>query len=81
MKATLEFELPEEQESFDIAARAGLLHAALWDTAQEVFRPARKHGYAELRLHELNAIEEVNEAISLLEKKFYEILEDKGIRL
>ena len=45
MKATLTFNLPEEQEEFDTAIKAADYKIALWDIAQEIFRPARKHGY------------------------------------
>lgn len=45
MKATLSFNLPEEQEEFQAAVDAGKYRAALWEISQRVFRPARKHGY------------------------------------
>ena len=45
MKATLTFNLPEEQEEFDTAVKAADYKIALWDIAQDIFRPARKHGY------------------------------------
>lgn len=45
MKATLTFNLPEEQEEFDTAIKASDYKIVLWDIAQEIFRPARKHGY------------------------------------
>lgn len=53
MKAILEFNLPEEQGEFDLATKAGNMHSALWDIAQEVFRPARKHGYSSNIIQEL----------------------------
>lgn len=46
-KATLEFSLPEEQEEFETATKAADYKLALWDVAQEIFRPARKHGYSD----------------------------------
>jgi hypothetical protein len=45
MKATLTFDLPEEQEEFDLASNAGRYRTSLWEVSQEIFRPARKHGY------------------------------------
>ena len=48
MRATLSFNLPEEQEEFNTAVNAGKYKVALWDIGQEVFRPARKHGYPEV---------------------------------
>lgn len=53
MKGILEFNLPEEQEEFDRAASAGKYSAALFDIRQEVFRPARKHGYGRQDVHNL----------------------------
>lgn len=53
MKATLTFSLPEEQEEFNLATHASRYHSALWDTSQEVFRPARKHGYPQRNLTQL----------------------------
>jgi len=51
MKATLEFNLPEEQEEYEITRQAGNMHAAFWTIGNDLFRPARKHGYSDHRLH------------------------------
>jgi hypothetical protein len=53
MKGILEFDLPMEQEEFDAAAGAGKLSAALFDVRQQVFRPARKHGYSRADIQQL----------------------------
>lgn len=53
MKATLEFNLPEEQEEYEINKQAYKMHAALWNVGTEVFRPARKHGYSDQLLNDL----------------------------
>jgi hypothetical protein len=53
VKGILEFNLPEEQEEFDAAAGAGKLSAALFDVRQQVFRPARKHGYSRADIQQL----------------------------
>lgn len=45
MKATLSFNLPEERDEFETAVNAGKYRSALFEIAQRVFRPARKHGY------------------------------------
>lgn len=96
MKAILEFSLPEDQPNFDLATQAGAMHSALWDIAQQVFRPARKHGYANLDIQKLldktdevkvsvDGSEEIygagTEIVSQLEKMFYEILEEYNISL
>jgi hypothetical protein len=44
MKARLEFDLPEEQEEFEICHRARDLYCNLWDLAQQI-RTWRKHGH------------------------------------
>lgn len=47
MKGTLTFNLTDndERDQFELAAKAQDLHLALWDIRQQIFRPARKHGY------------------------------------
>ncbi len=86
MKAILEFNLPEDRSDHIRATKATDAFIALWDIAQEIFRPARKHGYSDNRLRELmdyekdpKTAEAVTEAISLLEQKFYEIVNERGV--
>lgn len=64
MKATLEFNLPEEQEEFDRTQQAGKMHSALWDIGNDVFRPARKHGYSDSHIQGL--IERLDKAVEML---------------
>lgn len=60
MKGTLSFSLPEEREEFETAVNAGSYKAALWEIAQQVFRPARKHGYGDPAVQRLlDALDEV----------------------
>ena len=79
MKATLEFDLdcPEDRLQHRKAIEAADLANFLWDLDQDVFRPARKHGYPDSvigrRLNEL--LEQdgaVSEAIGLLESLYFE---------
>lgn len=82
--ATLTFQLPEEQEEFTRATQAGAMHSILWDTSQEIFRPARKHGYSDSRISEL--IESIGEdkaeqLIGLLEERFHALLSAEGVTL
>lgn len=98
MKGTLSFNLPEEQEEFRTACDAGKYKYVLWEIAQQVFRPARKHGYCDNSLQELlDKVDEITvpahegdivyetgagtELVSRLEKLFYQILEEEGIKL
>jgi len=85
MKGILEFNLPEEQEEFDLANKASALRNTLTDAENFVFRPARKHGYSDQEIQKL--VEELDnlsdgkatELISLLEAKFYECAEANDV--
>lgn len=74
--ATLTFNLPEEQQEFDLANRALAMSIAIDEIGNEVFRPARKHGYPDAKLNEL--LEKCGdpgyELVHELERMFYEIL-------
>jgi hypothetical protein len=81
-QVTISYTLPEDTEEMNLALSAGDMHLALWDIAQEVFRPARKHGYPQREIQEaLDKCNEGEELVHLLEKRFYEILEEHGIKL
>jgi hypothetical protein len=67
-------------------------HMALWEISQEIFRPARKHGYSDNRLNTLlestrpmkedgEEFPSGYEVVSKLEEKFYEILSEYDIKL
>lgn len=79
-KVTFEFSLPEDQEEFNIASKYSDYYCALWDIANELFRPARKHGYTGHRSDLLNS-DESSKVIKELENRFYQILDSKGIDL
>ena len=83
-KAILVFDLedPYIREDFQRAVKANDYVIALEDIANEVFRPARKHGYSDTDLQALiNKNPNAEEIISILEKKFWSILEDRKIEL
>jgi hypothetical protein len=71
MKATLEFNLPEDQAEFDFATQGSNMYAALWDISQEL-RTLWK--YEELDEKEWDMVERIR-------NKFFEILEDHQITL
>jgi predicted nuclease of restriction endonuclease-like (RecB) superfamily len=81
MKATLTFNLPEEQQDFDLAIKANALHSAIDRIKNEVFRPHRKHGYNDVELQELIKDPKVLEAISILEEKLFEILNEEDVNI
>ena len=67
----------EDQEEIEQFIKGRDAHAALYDISQEIFRPVRKHGYADPRLE---AMAEGNEAlIEKLEAMFWRIVNDKGL--
>jgi hypothetical protein len=81
MKATLEFNLPDDQEELDVAMKAGAMRAALSDISNEVFRPARKHGYDDSELQALiESCPVAVEVIAALEQRYAQILEEYGVQ-
>jgi hypothetical protein len=71
MKATLEFNLPDDQNEFDLAVQSGNMYAALWDISQEL-RTLWK--YEELSEEEWKMVDKIR-------NKFFEILDDSQIKL
>lgn len=71
MKATLEYNLPDDQHEFDLAVQSGNMYSALWDISQEL-RTLWK--YEELSEEEWKIVERIRD-------KFYEILGDHQINL
>lgn len=76
-----------ERIEIEMMLKARDLSVALFDIGQEIFRPARKHGYYEKEIEDLinacpndeNGYNIGAEIISKLENKFYAILQDRGI--
>lgn len=50
MIATLKFTLPEEREEFEDAMAGSSNKSRLDEIVQQIFRPARKHGYSDQRI-------------------------------
>jgi len=71
MKATLKFNLPEDQAEFDFAVQGSNMYSALWDISQEL-RTLWK--YEELKQEEWDMVERIR-------NKFYEILDENQIKL
>ena len=82
MKAILEFNLPEDQEAFEITKNAYNTANALEEVFQQCFRCFRKHGSNDKILQELlEKSPEVEEFIERLEEKFHEILAENKVGL
>ena len=70
MKATLEFDLPMEQEEFDAACKATKYKAALDEVWDKLFRPRHKHGYCDERFNALVEDEKVQQVLDVLEDMY-----------
>lgn len=83
-KVTLTFNIDEchEEASAMRALTADKAYRCLREISEEIFRPARKHGYQDAKLNELLEKGEHHcELIGLLEDKFWEILRDNEVNL
>ena len=81
MKTYLSFndQSEDDREKLKTMLQATNMSIALFNMSNELFRPARKHGYRDNpRLNELLENEQVAEAIELLEKLYHEILNESG---
>lgn len=72
MKGQLIFNLPEEDEQFQNAVKAGAYRGALEDIANEVFRRRRK--YMPMTEDQARLLEE-------MEKEFYEIINNHDVEV
>jgi len=72
MKATLEFNLPDDQHEFDLAIQGSKMYLALWDLSQEL-RSMWK--YQQYKTEEEYAI------VETIRDKFHEILSEHNINL
>lgn len=83
MEVSLRFTLPEDKDELRHAQLGLDYHMALIDIADNIFRPARKHGYSDKALNDLleKTGEDGTELISQLESEFFDIIEEYGIKL
>ena len=81
MKTIIEFDNLTEREELQQALSAGDMVSAFAEIGNEVFRPARKHGYVDDKIEALmqKLGPDANELVSLLETKYYEILQDHDV--
>ena len=90
----LEYNLeePYAKNAFKRACSADDVYIALHDIAQQIFRPARKHGYQDQEIQ--SKLENCgtypdgefegshgHDLVRLLEKSFYRILEERDVNL
>ncbi len=77
MKIFYKFDPVRDREELGIFEKAVDMAAAFDIIEQEVFRPARKHGYSDPRLRDLS--DRDIEVISILEDIYFDIKRDKGL--
>ena len=71
-KVTLTFQLPEEQSEYETTTKAGKMASAMWEISNEVFRPARKHGYQNSEIQEtIQYLDSLAEQAAAAEGKEY----------
>ena len=73
MKAILEFELPEDQDQYEIANNASKMYLALWDIKQ-LFRSKLKYNSDGLNSEQLEQWE-------IMQDEFFEILDNNDLKL
>jgi hypothetical protein len=71
MKATLTFNLPEEQIEFDTAIQASAAKSMLWDFAQQL-RSWQKHH---------NDFTSSNDALDKIREEFYKLLNEHNVNI
>jgi len=87
VKGQLKFDLEDfyDRKKLNRCLDVDKVYCSLDEIGNEVFRPARKHGYHEKKINDLfNKINELcddgaTELISLLEQKFYLILKENKV--
>ena len=73
MKAIIEFELPEDQEEYQMANNASKMYTALWDIRQ-LFRSTLKYNKTGLNDEQLEQWE-------VMRGEFFEILDNNDLNL
>ena len=73
MKAIIEFELPKDQEEYEMANNANKMYTALWDIKQ-LFRSTLKYNTTGLNDEQLEQWE-------AMRGEFFEILENNDLKL
>jgi hypothetical protein len=73
MKAIIEFELPEDQDQYEIANNASKMYLALWDIKQ-LFRSKLKYNSDGLNSEQLTQWE-------IMQDEFYVILDNNDLKL
>lgn len=83
MKITIEFdsENPEDMERHDEMMKASKYRSVIDRVSNEIFRPAREHGYSDRNVERLmvECGDKADELVGELERLYCEILSEYGI--
>lgn len=71
MKATFEFDLPEDQHQYDVMNQALKMQRALWDLS-EALRTWQKYGHQ---------FKDANDAVSQIREEFYTTLNNYEVNI
>lgn len=71
MKATFEFNLPEDQNEYEVMSQALKTQRFLWDFSQEL-RNCQKYG---------NDFKDANDALNKIRDKFYNLLNEYEVNI
>lgn len=72
MKAIIEYELPHDEEQFELAQKSGDMYAALWDMG-EFLRQRYKHTEP--------PSDAVDKELEAIKDEFYRILNDRNLEI
>lgn len=80
MKITIELDLSDENDlaKYECIKQADGMSLALFDIANDVFRPHRKHGYSDV---DIKLTDDVVDAIGKLEEMFWKIVNERGVEI
>lgn len=77
MKAVLEFTLPEDQDDFERASKAGKLAGVIWDFDNQVMRAMTKYGRHPTEERELSEQEQA--LAQEIRTKLWETINEAGL--
>lgn len=71
MKATFEFDLPEDNREYEVVNQAQKMQSLLWDFAQQL-RSWRKYGHT---------FKDADDALEKITKDFYGLVDNHGVNI
>ena len=84
-KVTIELNLEEIEDEIELKRylTANDAYMCLREIADQIFRPARKHGYSDAKINKVLEDKEADheDVIAVLEEKFFDILRENNVSL